>query len=78
MINAYHFILENLKSGFKINLESQNFIHANSILTTIPFYPDMGTETIQIFKTLNEMGNIYTRLTNQCTFNNFILFSAGF
>ena len=30
MINPYYFIEENLKNGFKINLESHNFSHANS------------------------------------------------
>ena len=44
MINPYYFIDENSKSGFKINLESQNFIHANSILTIRPKIPEMGIE----------------------------------
>ena len=31
MINPHYFIDENLKIGFKINLESHNISHANSI-----------------------------------------------
>ena len=45
MINPYNFIDENLKIGFKVNLESHNINHANSILTTIPVYTDLGIET---------------------------------
>ena len=36
MINPYYFIDENLRNGFKINLESHNIIQANCILTIIP------------------------------------------
>ena len=44
MINPYYFIDENLKNGFKINLESHNFSHANSILIITPKFPDFGIE----------------------------------
>ena len=33
MINPYYFTDEKLKKCFKINLESHNLIHANSILS---------------------------------------------
>ena len=41
MINAFYFIDENLKIGFKINLESHNINHANSLLKIEPNFPDM-------------------------------------
>ena len=44
VINPYCFIDENLKIGFKINLESHNIIHANSILTITPNFPEFGIE----------------------------------
>ena len=37
IINPYYFIDEYLKNGFKINLESHNISHANSILTMTMF-----------------------------------------
>ena len=50
MINPYYFIDENLKIGFKINLESHNFSHANSILSISPNFPEFGIEFIYINK----------------------------
>ena len=44
MINPYYFIDENLISGFKINQESHNFTHANSILSITPNFPEFGIE----------------------------------
>ena len=44
MINPYNFIDENLKNGFKINLESHNISNANSILTITPNVPEFGVE----------------------------------
>ena len=44
MINPYYFIDENLKNGSKINLESHNISHANSILTITPKFPEFGIE----------------------------------
>ena len=44
MINPYYFIEENLKNGFKINLESHNFSHANSFLTVTPKFPEFGIQ----------------------------------
>ena len=44
MINPYYFIDKNLKNGFKINLESHNISHANSILTNTCKYPELGIE----------------------------------
>ena len=50
MINPQFFIDENLKSGFKINLESHNINHANSLLNIIPNFPDIGIETSILIK----------------------------
>ena len=77
MINPYYFINENLKIGFKNNLESHNINHATSILTITPKYPDFGIETIYINKSLKEMATIYAKLINQYKFK-YILFSASF
>ena len=44
MINTYYFKDENLKISFKINLESHNICHANSILTMTPNIPELGIE----------------------------------
>ena len=76
MINPYCFVNENLNNGFKINLESQNIIHANSFRTRTPIYQDFGFETIYINKILKEMAVFYARLINQYKFLYHILFSA--
>ena len=65
MINPYYFIDENLKNGFKINLESHNISHANSILTTTPKFPEFGIEYRYINKIIKELSVIYARLINQ-------------
>ena len=78
MINPYYFIDENLKIGFKINLESHNINHANSLLNIIPNFPDIGIEKRYINKILKEMATIYARLINQYKFKYHILFSASF
>ena len=44
MINPYYFVNENLKTGFKIKLESHNISHANSILTITTNFPESGIE----------------------------------
>ena len=44
MINPYYFIDEKLKNGFKINLESHNISHANSILNITPNFQEFGIE----------------------------------
>ena len=44
MINPYYFIDKNLKIGFKINLESHYFSHANSILSITPNFQAFGNE----------------------------------
>ena len=54
MIIPYYFIDENLKTGFKNNLESHNNNHANSILTITSIYPDCGIETTYINKILKK------------------------
>ena len=78
MINPYYFIDENLKNGFKINLESHNISHANSILTIIPKFPEFGIEFRYINKIIKELSVIYARLINQNKFKYHTLFSASF
>ena len=78
MINPYYFNDENLKNGFKINLESHNFSHANSILTITPKFPEFGIEYRYINEIINELSVIYARLINQYIFNYHTLFSASF
>ena len=68
MINPYYFIDENLKIGFKINLESHNISHANSILTITPNFPEFGIEFRYINKIIKELSVIYARLINQYKF----------
>ena len=78
MINPYYFIDKNLKIGFKINLESHNFSHANSILTIIPKFPEFGIEFRYINKIVKELSVIYARLIYQYKFKYHTLFSASF
>ena len=80
MINPYYFIDENLKIGFKINLESHNNNHSNSLLNIEPNFPDIGIQTryVNVNKILKEMTTIYSRLINQYKFKYHILFSASF
>ena len=78
MINPYYFIDENLKIGFKINLESHNISHANSILNITPNFPDFGIEFRYINKIIKELSVIYARLINQYKFKYHTLFSASF
>ena len=78
MINPYYFIDENLKYGFKINLESHNINHANSLLNILSNFPGIGIKTRYINKILKEMATIYARLINQYKFRYLLLFSASF
>ena len=78
MINPYYFIDINLKIGVKINLESHNISHANSILTIIPNFPEFGIDFRYINKNIKELSVIYARLINQFKFNYHTLFSAIF
>ena len=78
MINPYYFIDKNLKNGFKINLESHNICHANSILTITCKYPEFGIEYRYINKIIKELSVIYARLIYQYKFKYHTLFSASF
>ena len=78
MINPNYFIDENLKIGFKINLENHNFSHANSILTITPNFPEFGIEFRYINKIIKELSVFYARLINQYKFKYHTLFSASF
>ena len=65
MINPYCFIDENLTIGFKINLESRNINHANSIMTITPNFSEFGIEFRYINEIVKELSVIYARLINQ-------------
>ena len=78
MISPYYFIDRNLKNGFKINLDSHNISHANSILTITCKYPDIGIEYRYINGIVKELSVIYARLINQYKFKYHTLFSASF
>ena len=45
MINPYYFTDKILKIGFKINLESQNINHVNSLLNIEHNFPHIGIQT---------------------------------
>ena len=78
MINPHYFIDKNLKIGFKINLESHNFSHANSILSILPKFPENGIEFRYINKIVKELSVFHARLINQYKFKYHTLFSASF
>ena len=78
MNNPYYFIDENSKNGFKVNLESHNISHANSILTIAPKFPEFGIEFRYFNKIVKELSVIYARLINQYKFKYHTLFSASF
>ena len=78
MINPFYFIDENIKIGFKNNLESQNINHAKSILTITPNCPQFGVEMGYNNKIKKELSVRYARLINQNTFKYHTLFSASF
>ena len=78
MIKPYYFIDENLKIGFKINLESHNINHANSLLNIEHNFPDIAIEFRYINKIIKELSVIYASLINQYKFKYHILFSARF
>ena len=78
MIIPYYFIDENLKNGFKINLESHNISHANSILTITPKFPEFGVEFRYINKIVKDLSVIFARLINQYKYKYHTLFSASF
>ena len=78
MINPYYFIDENLKNGFKINLESHNISHANSILSITPKFSEFGIDYRYFNKIVKELSVIHAQLINQYKFRYHTLFSASF
>ena len=78
MINPYYFIDENLKVGFKINLDSHNINHLNSKLTSTPNHPEFGIEVRYINQIMKELSIIYAKLLNQYKFKYQTVFSATF
>ena len=82
MINPYYFIDENLKLGFKTNLESHNISQvlesASSISTITPRFPEYGIEFTYTNKIIKELSVIYARLKNQNKYKYHTLYSASF
>ena len=78
MINPYYFIDNNLKNGFKINLESHNISLANSIFTITSKFPEFGVEYRYIKEIIKELSVIYARLINQYKIKYHTFFSASF
>ena len=78
MINPNYFIDENLKIGFKNNLESHNINHTNSILTITPNFPEFGIDFTYKNIIIKELSVIYPRLINQYKLKYHTLFSASF
>ena len=78
MKNPYCFTDRNIKTGFKINLESHKNNQANSILTITHINPHFGIETRYTNKILKVMAIIYARPTNHYMFKFHISFSASF
>ena len=76
MNNPYYFVDQNLRIGFKIDLESHNINHANSLLNIELNFPDIGIETRYVNKMLKEIATIYARLINQYKYKYHIIFSA--
>ena len=77
MTNPNYFTDQNLKIGFKINLETHKINHANCMLTITTIYPDFGIET-RYKKNSKEMVNIYATKLNQYKVKYHIIFSASF
>ena len=78
MINPYYFIDENLKIGFKINLDSHILHHTISKLTITPYHPEFGIEVRYINKIMKELAVIYGRSKTRYKFKYQTVFSARF
>ena len=78
MKSLYYFNDENLKTGFKNNLQSHDIKDANSILILKGKYTDSEIETRYNKRISNEMATFYARLINQYKFKLNVLFSAIF
>ena len=78
MINPHYFTDNNLRVGFKINLDSHHINHLNSKLTITPNHPEFGLEFRYINKIMKELSIIYARLINQYKFKYQTVFSARF
>ena len=65
LINPKYFTDRNLQLGFKLNLDGHHINPANSKLTVIPFYSELGVEVRYINKIIKELSVIYARLINQ-------------
>ena len=76
MITPYYFTNRAIKVGFKINLDSQHIIHANSKSTILPNHTEFGIELRYINKFMKELAMIYATLINQNKFKYQTVFSA--
>ena len=78
ILNPYYFTDRIIKVGFKNNLDSHHINHANSKLTIMPNYPELGIEVHYINKIKKESSVIYARLINQYKFKYKTVISARF
>ena len=78
MINPYYFSDINLRTAYKINLDSHHINHLNSKLTISSNFPNTELEFRFINKIMREMSIIYTRLINQFKFKYQVVFTARF
>ena len=58
MLNPNYFTDNNLRVGFKINLDSHHINHLNSKLTITPNHPEFKIEVRYINKIMKELSNI--------------------
>ena len=78
MLNPYNITKRESHVGFDMVLDSHNIYHSTFNLTIKPKIPEFVTEFTYNNKALEEIAAIRARLTNQYSFNNQTVFSAGF
>ena len=78
MFTPYYFTDENIKSGFKNNLDSHNVNLANSDLPIARNFPEFGIEFRHTNNISKEMVTIYARFFNQYYFKYHTSFSESF
>ena len=78
MFNPYYSTDRSLRVGFKINSVNHHINHANSKLTLIPNFSEIGIEVRYINKIVKDLSIIYARLINQYKFKYQTVFSARF
>ena len=78
MINPYYFSDINLRTAYKINLDSHHINHLNSKLTISSNFSNTEIEFRFINKIMREMSIIYARLINQFKFKYQVVFTTRF